>query len=327
MLLLALDTATPAVTAALHDGETVVASYAEVDARRHGELLLPAVDRVLADAGTTLRSVTAIVVGTGPGPYTGLRVGLMTADTFGLALGLPVHGLCTLDGLAYASGLDGPFAVATDARRKEVYWARYADPRTRLTEPSVDRPADIADELAGLPVVGAGPRLYPDAFPDGRGPEHADAGALASLAAERLRAGCGACAPGRCICAGRTRRSPRTTRWSPPVTAVLREMRWWDIDAVLDLERALFPDDAWSRGMFWSELAHSRGPAPPGGTSSPRTGTVSSATRDSPPPVARTPRAARTPSRAWGPSGTCRRSPSPGTTGAPASARCSSRTC
>ncbi|MFJ4773443.1 tRNA (adenosine(37)-N6)-threonylcarbamoyltransferase complex dimerization subunit type 1 TsaB [Streptomyces uncialis] len=189
MLLLALDTATPAVTAALHDGETVVASYAEVDARRHGELLLPAVDRVLADAGTTLRSVTAIVVGTGPGPYTGLRVGLMTADTFGLALGLPVHGLCTLDGLAYASGLDGPFAVATDARRKEVYWARYADPRTRLTEPSVDRPADIADGLAGLPVVGAGPRLYPDAFPDGRGPEHADAGALASLAAERLRSG------------------------------------------------------------------------------------------------------------------------------------------
>lgn len=45
-----------------------------------------------------------------------------------------------------------------------------------------------------------------------------------------------------------------------PVTPVLREMRWWDIDPVLELERDLFPEDAWSRGMFWSELAHARGP-------------------------------------------------------------------
>jgi [ribosomal protein S18]-alanine N-acetyltransferase len=45
-----------------------------------------------------------------------------------------------------------------------------------------------------------------------------------------------------------------------PVTARLREMRWWDIDRVLELEKDLFPEDAWSRGMFWSELAHARGP-------------------------------------------------------------------
>ncbi|MGW1146215.1 tRNA (adenosine(37)-N6)-threonylcarbamoyltransferase complex dimerization subunit type 1 TsaB [Streptomyces sp. NPDC002454] len=189
MLLLALDTATPAVTVALHDGDRVLASAGRVDARRHGELLLPTVDRVLADAGTDLAAVTAIVVGTGPGPYTGLRVGLMTADTLGLALGVPVHGVCTLDGLARASGLDGPFAVATDARRKEVYWARYADPRTRTSGPAVDRPADIAGELAGLPVVGAGALLYPDAFPDARDPEHVAAAALAEVAAERLAAG------------------------------------------------------------------------------------------------------------------------------------------
>ncbi|MFF2844949.1 tRNA (adenosine(37)-N6)-threonylcarbamoyltransferase complex dimerization subunit type 1 TsaB [Streptomyces sp. NPDC058001] len=195
MLLLALDTATPAVTVALHDGASVVAASNQVDARRHGELLLPAVDQVLADAGLKLSSVTAVVVGTGPGPYTGLRVGLMTADTFGLALGVPVHGLCTLDALAYAAGLDGPdgldgpFVVATDARRKEVYWARYADARTRVSGPAVDRPADIAAEVAGLPAVGAGALLYPDTFPDARGPEHVSAAALASLAAERLRAG------------------------------------------------------------------------------------------------------------------------------------------
>ncbi|MET8409182.1 tRNA (adenosine(37)-N6)-threonylcarbamoyltransferase complex dimerization subunit type 1 TsaB [Streptomyces sp. NPDC005195] len=187
MLLLALDTATPAVTVALHDGTSVIASSSQVDARRHGELLLPAVDRVLTEAGLRLDAVTGVVVGVGPGPYTGLRVGLMTADTFGLALGVPVHGLCTLDALAYAADIDGPFVVATDARRKEVYWARYADSRTRVSEPAVDRPGDLA--LDGLPAVGAGALLYPDSFPDPRAPEHVSAAALASLAAERLAAG------------------------------------------------------------------------------------------------------------------------------------------
>ncbi|MEU0036447.1 tRNA (adenosine(37)-N6)-threonylcarbamoyltransferase complex dimerization subunit type 1 TsaB, partial [Streptomyces sp. NPDC006333] len=182
MLLLALDTATPAVTVALHDGTSAIASSSQVDARRHGELLLPAVDRVLAEASLRLDAVTGVVVGVGPGPYTGLRVGLMTADTFGLALGVPVHGLCTLDGLAYAADIDGPFVVATDARRKEVYWARYADSRTRVSEPAVDRPGDLA--LDGLPAVGAGALLYPDTFPDARAPEHVSAAALASLAAE-----------------------------------------------------------------------------------------------------------------------------------------------
>ncbi|MFF3510201.1 tRNA (adenosine(37)-N6)-threonylcarbamoyltransferase complex dimerization subunit type 1 TsaB [Streptomyces sp. NPDC002573] len=189
MLLLALDTATPAVTVALHDGTSVVASSTQVDARRHGELLLPAVDRVLAEADTRLDAVTGIVVGVGPGPYTGLRVGLMTADTFGLALGVPVYGVCTLDGLAYASDLEVPFVVATDARRKEVYWARYDNARTRVTDPAVDRPADIAEQVEGLPAVGAGALLYPDTFPQAHEPEHVSAAALASLAAERLAAG------------------------------------------------------------------------------------------------------------------------------------------
>lgn len=189
MLLLALDTATSAVTVALHDGTSVVASSSQVDARRHGELLLPAVDRVLTESGLRLDAVTGIVAGVGPGPYTGLRVGLMTADTFGLALGVPVYGLCTLDGLAYASDIQGPFVVATDARRKEVYWARYSDSRTRVGGPAVDRPAEIAEAVAGLPAVGAGALLYPDTFPDVYEPENVSAAALASLAAERLAKG------------------------------------------------------------------------------------------------------------------------------------------
>ncbi|MEU5049651.1 tRNA (adenosine(37)-N6)-threonylcarbamoyltransferase complex dimerization subunit type 1 TsaB [Streptomyces sp. NPDC021096] len=194
MLLLALDTATPAVTVALYDGESVVAESSQVDARRHGELLLPAVDRVLGEAGRKLDAVTGIVVGVGPGPYTGLRVGIVTAATFAAALDVPVHSLCTLDGIAYAAGqagLEGEFVVATDARRKEVYWARYADARTRLTEPAVDRPAELAERVAGLTAVGAGAVLYPDAFTDVRAdlPQHQSAGALAALAAEKLRTG------------------------------------------------------------------------------------------------------------------------------------------
>ncbi len=191
MLLLALDTATPAVTVAVHDGSRVLAEERQVDARRHGELLLPAVDRALAEAGVKLDAVSDIVVGVGPGPYTGLRVGLVTAATFAAALDVPVHGLCTLDGIAYAAGLDEPFVVATDARRKEVYWARYADARTRLTEPAVDRPADIANQVGGVPAVGAGAVLYADTFTGVRdgAPEHQSAGALASLAAEKLARG------------------------------------------------------------------------------------------------------------------------------------------
>nr|WP_155073711.1 tRNA (adenosine(37)-N6)-threonylcarbamoyltransferase complex dimerization subunit type 1 TsaB [Streptomyces taklimakanensis] len=194
--MLALDTATPAVTVALHDGERVLASSDETDARRHGELLLPAVDRVLTEAGVALGDVTDVVVGVGPGPYTGLRVGLMTATTVAAARDVPVHGLCTLDGIAYAAGtagLEGPFVVATDARRKEVYWARYADARTRLGEPAVDRPADIAEVVAGVPAVGLGARMYAETFTGVRDdlPEHVSAAALAALAAERLAAGAG----------------------------------------------------------------------------------------------------------------------------------------
>jgi tRNA threonylcarbamoyl adenosine modification protein YeaZ len=193
VLLLAFDTATPAVTAALHDGERVLAESTVIDARRHGELLVPAVDRVLTTAGRALADVTGIVVGVGPGPYTGLRVGLVTAASFGDALDVPVHGVCTLDGLAWAAGeagVEGPFTVATDARRKEVYWACYDGPAVRVTEPAVNRAADLPQDVLALPAVGAGAALYPEAFTDRRpDPAHQSAGSLAALAAHRLAAG------------------------------------------------------------------------------------------------------------------------------------------
>ncbi|WP_055587171.1 tRNA (adenosine(37)-N6)-threonylcarbamoyltransferase complex dimerization subunit type 1 TsaB [Streptacidiphilus griseoplanus] len=192
MLLLAFDTATPAVTAALHDGTAVLAESTRIDARRHGELLLPVIDQVLHDAGAAKGDLTAVVVGVGPGPYTGLRVGLVTAAALGHALAVPVHGVCTLDGIARAAradGLGGPFTAATDARRKEVYWAAYDQDGARVSGPDVDRPAEIADRVAGRPAVGAGARLYPEVFTDARGPEHVSAGHLAAFAAEQLAAG------------------------------------------------------------------------------------------------------------------------------------------
>lgn len=191
MLLLALDTATPAVTVALHDGTRVLAAGDTVDARRHGELLLPTVDRVMTEAGRTLAELTGVVVGVGPGPYTGLRVGLVTGTALAAARSVPVHGLCSLDSLAYASGLTEPFVVATDARRREVYWARYEDARHRTGEPEVGRPAELAEEVRALPALGAGAAQYADDFPRflPDAPLHASAAALASLAAERLAAG------------------------------------------------------------------------------------------------------------------------------------------
>ena len=181
-MLLAFDTGTPAVTVALYD-DRVVASSSTVDARRHGELLAPAITALLDEAWVPIMDVTAIAVGVGPGPFTGLRVGLVTARTLGLALGIPVYGVCTLDVLAAeaADTVREPFLVATDARRKEVYWASYDEHGRRLDGPHVSRPADVASEG---PVVGAGTLLYPEAFPGARRPEHPSAGVLARVVAE-----------------------------------------------------------------------------------------------------------------------------------------------
>jgi tRNA threonylcarbamoyladenosine biosynthesis protein TsaB len=181
-VLLAFDTATPAVTVALHDGERVVASSTTIDARRHGELLAPGITALLDETWVARQDITAVAVGVGPGPFTGLRVGLVTARTLGLALDIPVYGVCTLDVLAAQAvelgAVDGPFLVATDARRKEVYWAAYDAEGARLDGPEVSRPADVATDG---PVVGAGALLYPEQFPHPVGPEHPDAGVLAQV--------------------------------------------------------------------------------------------------------------------------------------------------
>ena len=180
-MLLAFDTATPAVTVALHDGSHVVAQHTVVDPRRHGELLAPGIAQVLKSAGCTTSNLTQVAVGVGPGPFTGLRVGLVTARVLGDALGIPVVGVCTLDVLASEVDAAGqPFLVATDARRREVYWACYDAAGRRTSGPSVDHAADIGWRGRAF---GAGALLYAQAFDDVAEPRYPRAAALADLVA------------------------------------------------------------------------------------------------------------------------------------------------
>ena len=150
MLVLALDTATPTLVAGVARwtgaGAEVLAERAVASGTRHAELLTPTVTAVLAEAGVAVPDLGAVVTGLGPGPYTGLRVGVVTAAALADALALPVAGVCSLDAVG-----SGARSVVTDARRKEVYWARYAADGSRVAGPAVDRPEGL--EPAG-PVVG-----------------------------------------------------------------------------------------------------------------------------------------------------------------------------
>ncbi|MGO4599286.1 tRNA (adenosine(37)-N6)-threonylcarbamoyltransferase complex dimerization subunit type 1 TsaB [Terrabacter sp. 2RAF25] len=192
MLLLAIDTSTTAITVGLHDGSSVVAEETTLDARAHAEHLAPGIRAALASVSAATEDVTDVVVGIGPGPFTGLRVGIVTGRTFGFALGLPVRGLTSLDALAHQAWVDGrrgDLLVATDARRKEVYAAAYAlgdDGALRTADPVVARAADLPPELRALPSAGRGPALYPDAVPHSCGPLDVSGGALADLAVRRL---------------------------------------------------------------------------------------------------------------------------------------------
>jgi tRNA threonylcarbamoyl adenosine modification protein YeaZ len=159
VLVLALDTATPAVTAGVVEVTPAAPVVRGVrvarDARKHGELLLPGALAACAEAGVALSDLDAVVVGAGPGPFTGLRVGMVTAAALGDALDVPVHGVCSLDAIAAEVGAGpDPLLVVTDARRREVYWAAYVD-GVRTSGPHVEAPAALVDRIPGLGAVAA----------------------------------------------------------------------------------------------------------------------------------------------------------------------------
>jgi tRNA threonylcarbamoyladenosine biosynthesis protein TsaB len=186
-VLLAFDTATPLVTVAVHDGEDVVVEHMSEQRMKHGEQLAPLIERAMTGAGIIRQDLTALAVGVGPGPFTGLRVGLVTARTLGFVLDIPVYGVCSLDVLALEAvdtGTvpgEGDFVVATDARRREVYLASYDEDGVRMDGPVVDKPATLATDV---PAVGEGAVLYPDAFPHPAGPIRPSATWLARAVAE-----------------------------------------------------------------------------------------------------------------------------------------------
>ena len=189
-----IDSATPAITAALavldptvSTDPTVIAQRVVVDARAHGELLAPGIDAVLRETGHRPGDLSAIVAGVGPGPFTGLRVGLVTAAALADALGVPAYGVVTLDALGRAAGA-GRVLVATDARRREVYWAVYDD-GVRVAGPSVGKPAELPLPEGVRAAVGDGALRYADVLglPVRDEPRYPPAGALAALAAERVR--------------------------------------------------------------------------------------------------------------------------------------------
>jgi tRNA threonylcarbamoyl adenosine modification protein YeaZ len=150
-LVLAIDTATPAVTAGVVADGDLVAERVSIDARAHAERLTPNVLATLADAGRAMTDLDAVVVGCGPGPFTGLRVGMATAAAYGHALGIPVYGVCSLD--AIGGQTTGETLVVTDARRREIYWARYRD-GVRIDGPAVSAPVDV-DPGAAASVAGS----------------------------------------------------------------------------------------------------------------------------------------------------------------------------
>ncbi len=219
MLVLGIDSS-DGVSVALCRGDAVLARTDGVDPRRHAETLAPAIAWVLAEAGVDRRDLGAVAVGTGPAPFTGLRVGLVTARALARALGIPVLGVCSLDALArqafdaLGEAARGEVLAVADARRREVYVGRYrragdapdADVEA-LDGPAVATAASVREDLDAtlalvgstladvtatgrLVVVGRGARLYPDALPPApAGPVAVDAAVLARLALHRAERG------------------------------------------------------------------------------------------------------------------------------------------
>jgi tRNA threonylcarbamoyl adenosine modification protein YeaZ/ribosomal-protein-alanine acetyltransferase len=242
VLVLALDTATPAVTAGvveLTDDDLARRSvHVTRDARKHAELLMPGVRTACADAGIALTDVEAVVVGTGPGPFTGLRVGMVTAAALGDALGVPVHGVCSLDAIAVDAAVsDGSLLVVTDARRREVYWAAYSADGRRTDGPHVEPPGALAARVPALGAVAAA----------------GGSAALVDLPVRRHPRPAGAALPAASRCRGAGRAEGRERAMT--ATVQIDALRESDAARCAELERLLFAgDDPWSERAFREEL-------------------------------------------------------------------------
>ncbi|MCG7234231.1 tRNA (adenosine(37)-N6)-threonylcarbamoyltransferase complex dimerization subunit type 1 TsaB [Corynebacterium sp. ACRQM] len=167
MRVLAIDTATTALVTGVVDTESgQLTQRVLADTRAHNERLMPTILEVMSEAGLELGNLDAIVAGVGPGPFTGLRVGMATAQALADALSIPLHGVCTHDAIAHAAlaGAEEKDAalVATDARRKEIYWATYRAGQ-RLAGPDVSKPGELSVQDIAQVVI---PEKLADQLPE-----------------------------------------------------------------------------------------------------------------------------------------------------------------
>jgi tRNA threonylcarbamoyl adenosine modification protein YeaZ len=156
---LAIDTSVGVSVAILRNDGEVFQSEA-VDHGMQGELTAELISQVVVQAGLEIPEITNVVVGVGPGPFTGLRVGLVTAGVFAHARDIPIQGICSLDAIAF--DFAKPCVVVTDARRKELYWAQYDG--LRIGNPQVSKPDVLAAQFPDSLFVGPGAQLYPDSI-------------------------------------------------------------------------------------------------------------------------------------------------------------------
>ena len=225
---LVIDTSTPRTIAAIVADEREIWSGFHDGATSHGEALGRLIDEAKNEA--KFRLINQVVVGMGPGPFTGLRVGIAFARTFAMAREIPCIGVVSLDAIGGAAStlaeMASDFYVITDARRKEIYWAKYQKNGERITEPAVAKREEV--DFENLPVIEFG---FPDPL------------TLVKLANQP----------------NSVRIQPLYLRKPDAVLPKLAELKYramnnFDLGAVLEIEKELFPDP-WNLAQFKEELA------------------------------------------------------------------------
>jgi tRNA threonylcarbamoyl adenosine modification protein YeaZ len=158
-MLLSIDTSAGTSVAVVDRDRGIIAEVGETDTRRHAEVVGELIRLCLDQSGVAITELSGVVAGMGPGPFTGLRVGIAAANAFALGAGKPVVRVASHDGIAwqhYASGAGGPLLVVTDARRREVYWSAYDGADGFGLPRRTQGPGLVAPDLLASGVTGYG---------------------------------------------------------------------------------------------------------------------------------------------------------------------------
>jgi len=219
---LLIDTSTSRTSVAVVDGENTLFEAHHDGALSHGEVL----PKLVAEGLAVESAIDQVIVGMGPGPFTGLRVGISFAQSFAFARGIAWTGVCSLDAIA-SQVSDKDFHIAIDARRKEVFFARYTN-GLRIGEPSVCQPSQLV--ALGIPVYGEELKQFPN-------PK-----ALIAIAKS-----------------GATYRQPiyvrRPDAFPAPVGVKFRAMMQLDLVPAFAIEKSTYIQEAWTMAQLKEEYA------------------------------------------------------------------------